>query len=116
MVKTLIDRIPVCPHGTKADISVSLVSVLTRLEESLGFDLPFTSGFRCPVCNKEAGGKPDSAHLVGKAVDIACKNSSERYLMLYHFFLAGLNRIGVGKGFLHIDISVDLPRNVTWLY
>jgi uncharacterized protein YcbK (DUF882 family) len=112
----LINRIPICPHGTKKDISVSLVAVLTRIEESLGFDLPFTSGYRCPECNTKAGGKPDSAHLTGKAVDIACHASGGRYLFLYHIFLAGVDRIGVGKGFLHIDISVDLPRNVTWLY
>lgn len=112
----LIDRIPICPHGTKADISVSLLAVLTRLEESLGFDLPYTSGFRCPECNLKAGGKPDSAHLKGQAVDIECKTSFVRYHMLYHFFLAGIDRIGIGKGFLHIDISIDLPRNVTWLY
>ena len=112
----LIDRIPICPHGTKEDINVSLLVTLERLEESLGFDLPFTSGFRCPECNKKAGGKENSAHLVGKAVDIACKTSFVRYQMLYHFFLAGIDRIGIGKGFLHVDISIDLPRNVTWLY
>lgn len=112
----LLDRIPICPHGTKADINVSLVATLTRLEESLGFDLPFTSGFRCPECNKKAKGKENSAHLKGQAVDINCRISSLRYQILYHCFLAGVDRIGIGKGFLHIDISIDLPRNVTWLY
>ena len=37
------------------------------------------SGLRCPEWNEHEGGKEDSAHLTGNAVDIASSNSMYRF-------------------------------------
>lgn len=112
----LIFRVPICPHGSIKNISSRLITVLLKIEESVGHVLPYTSGYRCPVCNKKCGGAVKSAHLTGEAVDISCFTSRSRYQLLYHCFLYGIDRIGVDNSIIHIDVSLINPQRVTWLY
>lgn len=78
--------------------------------------LPLNSGFRCETHNAAVGGKPNSAHRTGEAVDIKVRSSGERHRLLKALLSAGFNRIGIGTGFIHADSSLTLPQNVTWLY
>lgn len=112
----LIDRIPVCPHGSKDDIDITLKLALEKLELKLGYELDFTSGYRCYDCNLKAGGVKHSSHLKGKAVDVRAGNSVERYHIVSCAVLLGFLRIGIGKNFIHLDVDYDLPGNVLWLY
>ena len=80
--------------------------------------VPFiiNSGYRTVKHNKKVGGKPTSSHLVGWAADIACANSRHRALIMKALILAGFERIGIGKTFLHVDMDPVKDPDVYWLY
>lgn len=80
-------------------------------------DVPFviTSGFRDPADNSEAGGKDDSAHLKGLAVDLHCDDSRSRFLMLQGIFAAGIHRIGIYDHHIHIDMDGTKDPHVIWV-
>ena len=110
------DRIPICPHGIRAHISGSLIIALEKLERESDLELEFSSGYRCKACNAAAGGVKNSAHLRGKAVDILVDNSVERWQLLSAVVKMGFRRIGIGRGFIHLDLDLNLPQDVVWLY
>lgn len=113
---TMRDRIPVCPHGKREDIDPSLVLSLSRLEREVKTPLEFSSGYRCRECNTRIGGVKNSAHLRGKAVDILIDNSAERFLIVRSALGMNFQRIGVGRGIVHVDVDTSLPQRVLWLY
>jgi len=115
-MKSMRDRIPVCPHGTREDIDPSLIIALEKLERESGLALKFVSGYRCTECNNAAGGRPNSAHLRGLAIDIDAGGSGWRYLLLSFVVKMGFRRIGIGRGFIHLDLDLTLPQDVMWLY
>ncbi len=112
----LRDRIPICPHGSIDSIDSILVFALEKLEHEMKSELEFSSGYRCKACNAAAGGKKNSAHLRGMAVDILVDNSGERFWLLYNAFRLNFKRIGISRNFVHLDIDSDLPNHVQWLY
>jgi len=75
-----------------------------------------TSSWRSKVVNREAGGKSDSAHLKGYAVDIMAKDSRTRHAILHGLLKAGFTRIGIGEDFIHVDNDPKKPPNVVWNY
>lgn len=81
-------------------------------------DIPFkiNSGYRTKEHNEKAGGKSDSSHLVGKATDIAYKDSRERYIIITSLQEAGFNRLGIAKTFVHVDNDQTKAPNVIWTY
>jgi uncharacterized protein YcbK (DUF882 family) len=78
--------------------------------------MAFSSGLRCPECNRIAGGKEKSAHLTGEAADIVCPDSRTRFVLVSAAFAMGFTRIGVSRTFIHVDVSTTLPQSVFWLY
>jgi len=93
-----------------------LIEVLENVREFSGVPIQITSGFRCPDHNAAVGGTPDSAHLTGEAADFFVSGNKDRFKFLEAFFIYGGLRVGVGKDFLHMDVSHDLPAEVCWLY
>lgn len=79
--------------------------------------IPFSinSGYRTEVHNKRIKGSKTSSHLIGKACDIHCNNSTDRLIMVTALLGAGFTRIGIGKTFIHCDNDNTKP-NVLWLY
>lgn len=80
-------------------------------------DIPFiiTSGLRSIEKNKEVGGASDSSHLKGLGCDIACKNSQQAFCIIKGAFMAGIERIGLGKGHIHLDIDTEKPQKVLFV-
>lgn len=107
-----------CKCGCGFDkVSPDLVTQLERLRLFLKRPVQINSGCRCPARNAAEGGKPDSAHLTGEAADIACIDSGTRYEMKHAIYQWSLfNRVGNGKTFLHVDVSMTLPQGVEWNY
>ena len=110
------ERIPVCPHSIREDIKKELVFALEKLERGSGLTLKFGSGLRCEECNTSVGGVKNSAHLRGLAVDIAVGGSVLRFKILLQAISQGFCRIGIGRGFVHLDLDINLPQRVAWLY
>jgi uncharacterized protein YcbK (DUF882 family) len=81
-------------------------------------DVPFkiNSGFRTVDHNKKVGGKSESSHLKGLAVDISCTDSRSRYYIITALLEAGFNRIGVGNSFIHVDNDSGKDGDVIWTY
>jgi len=81
-------------------------------------ETPFviTSSWRSIEANERAGGKANSAHLRGNAVDIACGGSSDRFRIVDALLTAGFRRIGISKSFVHCDTDELLPEPVIWTY
>ena len=105
-----------CPCCKENDIKRSFA---LRLDKARRYaDAPFviSSGYRCPEHNKEVGGSETSSHLSGLAVDIVVKGSRHRYRIVAGLIQAGFNRIGIGKGFIHVDYDIKKPGMCIWVY
>lgn len=105
-----------CPCCEQVHIDPRLIDVLEKARTLYHHPITISSGFRCPAHNVEVGGLPNSAHLTGEAADIVCAFSADRYQLVRIFLSLGASRIGIGKGFLHVDVSRALPQNVIWVY
>jgi uncharacterized protein YcbK (DUF882 family) len=81
-------------------------------------NIPFTinSAYRNADQNARVGGKPNSSHLKGLAVDIRANDSSTRYIVLNALIRVGFNRIGVASSFIHVDDDKEKASNVIWTY
>jgi uncharacterized protein YcbK (DUF882 family) len=106
---------PDCGAG-KGKISPALIETLEDIREFAGIPIQITSGYRCPTRNASVGGKPDSAHLTGEAADFWVSGDRDRFKFLEAIFIYGPTRCGIGKDFLHIDVSHTLPNEACWLY
>ena len=92
---------------------------LQRLDEAREYaGIPFiiNSAWRSKEDNKRVGGKPNSSHLKGLAVDIKATSSRQRGLILDALRSVGFSRIGIAKTFIHVDLDFDKDQDVTWLY
>lgn len=112
-------KIPYCCNKAKSVIpDSSLLFRLYVMKQQIGSDFlkKITSGVRCPECNKKVGGVESSAHLLGKAVDVAVSDSRERMEIVRVAMQVGFTRIGIGKNFVHLDVDNTKTDYVLWLY
>jgi len=104
-----------CQGCDEDHISLELVEALEKVRVLYGRAIYITSGVRCKEHNKICGGKSDSSHLTGYAVDIGCANSTQRY-RLVSLLVNYFNRVGIGQDFIHIDLDPNKNKEVMWLY
>lgn len=101
---------------TRADICDDSLARLDIARGKAGVPFRITSAYRTEEHNRKVGGTPNSAHLRGRAFDIACRNSYERALIVQSCLEAGFPRIGIGATFVHVDDDTSLPHPRIWLY
>lgn len=102
---------------TVAELNPEFVTLLDNIREECKFALRIDSGYRTQTENDAlADSVSDSAHVQRIAADIYCADSRKRQVLYDVARKNGINRIGIGKNFLHLDISKTLPQNVTWVY
>jgi len=80
-----------------------------------------TSGFRTPEYNidlKKRGYAvaKNSAHMQGLAADIAVTSSANRLIIIESLLYVGFRRLGIGKGFIHVDLSKTKTQDIVWVY
>ena len=103
-------------QGSGQLMDKKILSMLDEVREMYGKPISINSGYRTIRHNAKVGGKSQSSHLKGLAVDIACSTSRDRYNLLEALKSVGFNRIGIAKSFIHVDLDFDKTQNVIWTY
>ena len=80
--------------------------------------IPFipTSGFRSEIYESEQGRDGTSSHTKGLAIDLKADNSVKRFKIINALISIGLNRIGIGENFIHVDMDKSKTSKVIWHY
>ncbi|MGI6540965.1 MAG: D-Ala-D-Ala carboxypeptidase family metallohydrolase [Bacillota bacterium] len=95
-----------------------LIRMLQVARDLYGKPMRITSGCRCIKHNRNVGGASNSAHLAGKAADIATPTGADRYLLIKALLASGFGRIGINfkKSFIHADIDDSKPSPTIFSY
>lgn len=102
---------------TVSELKTELVDLLDIIREECGFALKLVSGYRTVAENAKLPDSAEkSAHTTREAGDVYVVDSRKRQILIDVARKHGINRIGIGKTFVHLDISKTLPQNVTWTY
>lgn len=94
----------------------NFLAKLDEARELAGIPFVINSAYRSPEHNKRVGGKANSSHLKGLAVDISINDSRTRFIVLDALIRVGFTRIGIADTFIHVDLSVDKVQKVIWTY
>lgn len=97
-------------------MDIDFILLLNQARKTANIPFIISSGYRSKSHNNQVGGKKDSSHLKGLAVDIKCSDNIQRFIIIKALLNVGINRIGIGKGFIHADVDLDKKSNVIWLY
>jgi len=97
-------------------ISLKLIKILELIRVEIKQPITINSGYRTIKHNKFVGGTKNSSHLRGFAADIRITTDKQRFLFLAAAVKFGINRIGIRKDFIHIDIDSNKNSFRTWLY
>lgn len=100
----------------KMIVDDTLLQTLDAARRKAQVPFVINSWTRCAERNASEGGKEDSAHLHGRAVDISADSSRPRFVILRALLEAGFTRIGIAKTFLHADVDAQKDQSVVWLY
>ena len=100
------------------NMDVDFIRKLDEARETAGIPFKVNSGYRTPFHNTMVGGVKDSSHMNIPccAVDIEAKDSKTRFLIISSAIKVGINRIGIGKNFIHLDSDITKSQDVTWHY
>jgi uncharacterized protein YcbK (DUF882 family) len=101
--------------GSGSKMDKDFLKKLDKIREDFGKPLRVNSGYRSMEHNLKVGGRVGSSHLKGIAVDLLCIHSGDIDLLLNAIYKNGINRVGIGKTFIHIDTDQDKPA-ACWLY
>ncbi len=105
-----------CHGDSRANyMNLKFVHLLDMIRDEYGKKMIVNSGYRTMAWNLKIGGVPDSAHVKGLAADILCKSSIDRFRLIT-IALKYIDRIGIGKDFVHMDASKTLPHPRIWTY
>jgi|TARA_R110001606_G_scaffold391262_1_gene559164 uncharacterized protein YcbK (DUF882 family) len=103
-------------QGSGQMMNKDFLCMLDSIREEYGKPIRINSGYRTEAHNEKIGGVKNSSHIKGLAADLNCESSKERFELVSMCLKHGIKRIGVGKGFIHIDIDEDKSQNVMWTY
>ena len=109
------------PGSGEKYMSRNFIEILDKARAYSNVPFKITSGYRTLKYHKKLKDKGyktsiKSAHLKGLAVDIEIKDSSKRFKIINALMKFGVNRFGVGKNFIHVDVSKSKSEDVMWTY
>ena len=104
------------PSCSIKQMDQGFLDLLDRIRESAGIPLVLNCAYRSADYDKAHGRSGNSAHTRGKAVDIRCRTSSNRYKIVAAALECGVRRVGIGKTFVHLDNDGTLAQGVIWDY
>ena len=98
-------------------MSADFIHKLDAIRADVGFPLIITSGYRSQAYNDGLSGSvPNSSHIKGLAADISAPTEDMRFEIAKAAINQGINRIGWGNSFIHLDIDKDKTPDVVWGY
>lgn len=92
------------------------LELMDRVREAAGIPLVINCAYRSRSWELMKGRSGNSAHCRGKALDIRCNTSENRYKIVKAALQCGVKRIGIGATFVHLDNDTTLPQGVIWDY
>ena len=104
---------PPCSMG---DMDGNLLYLLDKIRETAGIPLYLSSAYRSKAYDKAKGRSGNGAHTKGYAVDFRIQGSADRFKIVAAALKCGVERIGIGKTFVHIDTDPSLPSPVMFDY
>ncbi len=112
---------PDLPGSGKEFMDQKFLDLLDKARAEAQIPFKITSGFRTPEYNidlKKRGYavSKNSAHMQGLAADIAVTSSANRLIIIESLLYVGFRRLGIGKGFIHVDLSKTKAQDVVWVY
>lgn len=98
-------------------MSADFIHKLDAIRADVGFPLIITSGYRSQAYNDGLSGSvPNSSHIKGLAADISAPTEDMRFEIAKAAINQGINRIGWGNSFIHLDVDKDKTPDVVWGY
>jgi hypothetical protein len=94
----------------------AFLALLDEVREAAGIPLVLNCAYRSVAWDKSKGRDGKSAHTKGKAVDIRCNSSANRYKIVAAALGCGIRRIGIAKTYVHLDNDETKPQGVIWDY
>ena len=104
------------PSCSIEQMEPGFLELLDRVREAAGIPLVLNCAFRSVAHEKKMGRSGNSAHTRGRAVDIRCHTSTNRYKIVAAALGCGIRRIGVAKTYIHLDNSETHAQDVIWDY
>lgn len=103
--------------GSGVKMDKKFLEKLDYARGNAGIPFVINSGYRSEYYNDNVlGARVGSSHKKGLAVDISCIGSRDRAIIIKALLDVGINRIGIGKSFVHCDVDKSKDDNVFWLY
>lgn len=104
------------PSCSLQDMTQEAMDVFDAVRRRAGIPLVINCAYRSPEWDRRQGRSGNSAHTKGVALDIRANSSATRMKIVTVALAEGVTRIGIGKGFVHLDIDDTLPQGVMWHY
>lgn len=104
------------PSCHLSDMDGEFIALLDRVRAEAGIPLVLNSAYRSGAYEKAHGRAGTSAHCAGRAVDIRCMTSANRYKIVKAALECGVRRIGIAQTYIHIDNADDHAQDVIWDY
>lgn len=105
--------------GSGEKMDKVFIHILDKARKKAGIPFKVLSGYRTKEWNLKVGGRIDSSHLRGYAVDLYLpKNSRDRFLIINALIEMKFNRLGIDfkRNFIHVDMDRTKDKNVIWTY
>lgn len=104
------------PSCHESDMDAGFLVLMDMVREKAGIPLVLNCAYRSKEWDKQKGRTGNSAHTRGKAMDIRCNTSSNRYKIVKAALECGIKRIGIAKTYVHLDNDASLAQGVIWDY
>lgn len=104
------------PPCSLQDMQQSAMDVFDAVRRRAGIPLIINCAYRSVEWDKKRGRSGNSSHTKGVALDIRANSSATRMKIVSAAMAEGVRRIGIGKGFVHLDIDDTLAQDVMWHY
>lgn len=97
-------------------MDAGFLAKLDEVRERAGVAMLLNCAYRSREWDLGKGRTGDSSHTKGLAVDIRTVSSMQRYRIIKAALEVGVQRIGIGATFIHLDDDRSKTQGVIWDY